>query len=554
MVIIILVVTVLPIGILAGWFYHNISEEYKRRANIYLEQISNFSQSVINNKALNLEETLRGIVDYIAGADPELLYDLKNSNITTSVIGVGGALKNASGLDILEILDEEGRILSSGHWEANYGNTQRVKLPWVENEPLYYLEKIISKSVLTIQMKDSLKLGDKKIYVIGGYVLSEKNLLPEYLSPEVIPFFSIKPQIFNNQHLIKEDKKINKAYFPRYFADDQGKVIAVLDVKISTQFIEEAFRKAYMKLFIIALILIVVSINLGIMLSKHITKPLEVLVSASSEIAKGNLEHNIDYKAKGEIGSLIYSFNYMILSLREAQKKLIIAERLNAWREAARRIAHEIKNPISPIQVCIKTLMKAKSDMPHIFDSLFDESAKTILEEVSKLHTLADSFSLFAQMPNPVKSLSDLNALIKHIVQLYKPALENVKIKENYYENLPLINMDSKLISAALHNIIKNAVEALPKEEPLLSIKTFQDERDNKQWVIILISDNGKGIKKDALSLIFQPYYTTKSKGTGLGLTIAKDIIAQHHGYIKVESQENIGTTFIIELPIDDTD
>ena len=492
-------------------------------------------------------------MDYIAGSDPELLNDLKNSNTTKGVIDLSGALKHASGLDIFEILDEEGKILSSGHWEANYGNMQREKPIWVENEPVYYVEKIINKRVFTIQMKNSLKLGDKKIYIIGGYVLNGKNLLPEYLSPEVIPLFSIELQNFNSQDLIKENKKISKSYFPKYFTDCNRKVIAVLDVKISTQFIQEAFRKAYTKLFIIALILIIMSISLGIMLSKHITKPLEVLVSASSEIAKGNLNHNIDYKAKGEIGSLISSFNYMILSLCEAQEKLIIAERLNAWREAARRIAHEIKNPISPIQVCIKTLMKAKSDKPYIFDSLFDESAKTILEEVSKLHTLADSFSLFAQMPNPVKNLFDLNALIKHIVQLYKPTLENIKIKEDYYEDLPLINIDSKLISAALHNIIKNAVEALPKEEPQLSIKTFQDERDNMRFVIIAISDNGKGIKKEELSLIFQPYYTKKPKGTGLGLTIAKDIIAQHNGCITVESQENIGTTFIIELPINDS-
>jgi len=113
-----------------------------------------------------------------------------------------------------------------------------------------------------------------------------------------------------------------------------------------------------------------------------------------------------------------------------------------------------------------------------------------------------------------------------------------------------MINIDSKLISAALHNVIKNAVEALPKQDAKLKIETLLKEKDGNKWAVIKISDNGKGIKKEEIAMIFQPYFTTKSKGTGLGLTIAKEIISQHNGIISVESEENIGSTFIIELPV----
>jgi signal transduction histidine kinase len=547
LIIIIIVITIFPVGILAGWFYRNIADEYKKRSNIYLEQISNYIRSVVENKARNLKETLQNLADYIANADAELLNDLSNSNYSSNVIELALKLKNASGLDIIEIINSEGKILSSGHWTANYGQSQKIKLTWQNEVPLYHIERIVNKKVFTVQMKRSLKLADKDIYIIGGYILDEKSLLPQYLSPEVKATFVIDPDKVNEY---KNKENIATRYFPKYFYDTEGKAIALLNVEISTEFIKQAFRNVYIKLIAIALLLLVISIALGIILSNHITKPLEILVFASSEVGKGNLNHYINYKTKGEIGSLISSFNYMIKSLNEAQQKLIVIERLNAWREAARRIAHEIKNPISPIQVCIKTLIKAKSDKPHIFDSLFEESTKTILEEVSKLHSLADSFSLFAQMPNPVKTLADINSLLRQILQLYKSIGEDINIIENYDENIPMINIDSKLISAALHNVIKNAVEALPKQDAKLKIETLLKEKDGNKWAVIKISDNGKGIKKEEIAMIFQPYFTTKSKGTGLGLTIAKEIISQHNGIISVESEENIGSTFIIELPV----
>ncbi|OGF61808.1 MAG: hypothetical protein A2Y62_20515 [Candidatus Fischerbacteria bacterium RBG_13_37_8] len=541
LIIIILIITVLPVSILTGWFLRTISNEYKQRAKIHIDQIKNFSSSAIEYKIRSLQEIIISLQDYIMQSDVDLLADLQQSNYTPGMINLASGLKSASGLDFFEIINEEGNILSSGHWTANYGQLQKAKLEWPVNVPVYHIERIIDKTYFSVQVKRTIRLGERLIYIIGGYVLDSTVMLPNYLTSEVSYMFTI--------NLGKEEK--SEADYFKEFKDYQNRVIAILEVSISMDFVNSIIRKSYQTFIIAAVVLICLSIFLGMILSKHITKPLEVLVSAASEIGKGNLDKSIEYSAKGEIARLLSAFNYMIISLREAQQKLIIAERLNAWREAARRIAHEIKNPISPIQVCIKTLIKVKDEKPYIFDELFEQSSRTILEEVAKLHSLADSFSLFAQMPNPVKREVDINSLIKQVLQLYKTSMDNVIIEEEYNEAIALVMADAKLISAALHNIIKNALEALPKEQAELRIRTLLLLENNDRWARIIISDNGKGISKEDLQMIFQPYFTTKPKGTGLGLTVAKDIIQQHNGRISVESEEGTGTTFNIDLPLE---
>lgn len=539
LIIIILLITVLPISFLTFWFLRKITYEYRQRAHLQLEQINFFINSTLENKIGKLKEIMNSLDKYIIQSNANLLTDLQLSNCSPAVIHLASDLKNASGLDYLEILDEDGKILSSGHWIANYEQYHKKKLYWKDNYPNYYKEQVVDKYYLSVQIKHPIELMGKTIYLVGGYKLDKNTMLPNYMPSEIIVNFSLDP-----------DKKISiSPKFSKEFRDEQDKPLALLEAYVSMDFMNKIIKDTYQTLIVLSICLICFSIFLGVLLSKHITKPLEILSSAASEIGKGNLQQNINYTAKGEFSNLISAFNYMIISLKEAQNKLIEAERINAWREAARRIAHEIKNPISPIQVCIKTLLKVKKDKPEIFDNLFEESSITILEEVDKLHSLANSFSLFAQMPTPSKIPVDLNNLIQHIIQLYQASEKNCTFTLELNDNIPMINADQHLLSSALNNIIKNALESLQKDNQELFISTnkFSDERN---WIRIIIADNGEGIDNNDLDNIFKPYFTKKAKGTGLGLTIAKEIIEQHEGRIIVESQKGKGTIFYIDLPL----
>lgn len=533
------IVAVLPTSIITALLLMNVSTAYRDRAEIQIDQIRKYMDSAITDKASKLQEIMVSLNNYIARSEVKLLNELQQSSITPSVVGLAYEIKNASGLDYVEILNEEGIILSSGHWPANYGHSHKFKITWNDDKPVFYREQIANDYFLSVQIKKTIPLGEKVVYLIGGYKLDQKTLMPDYTSQEASAKFNLFPQ----------QGSVSSAQYCREFKDNEGMLIATAEIDIPKDFVNSIIRSAYKQFTVVALGLIVISICVGFIIAHRITKPLDMLISTASEIGKGNLNQNIQYKGKGEISRLISAFNFMIISLREAQQKLIYTERISAWREAARRIAHEIKNPISPIQVCIKTLIKVKKEKPQVFDELFDQSTQTILEEVSKLHSLADSFSLFAQVPAPSKSATDINQLLRHITQLYGSSVGRDVMKEEYDSSIPHINVDPKLISSAFQNVIKNAVEALPKENPAIAIKTFLHCENHIRWARVIITDNGKGISKEDLDRIFQPYFTNKPKGSGLGLTIAKEIIDQHGGRIQVESEKHKGTSFTIDLP-----
>ena len=535
------IVAVLPTSIITGLLLMSVSTAYRDRAKIQIDQIRKYMDSAITDKASKLQEIMVSLNNYIAQSDVKLLNELQQSSITPSVIDLAYDIKNASGLDYVEILNENGTILSSGHWPANYGHSHKFKITWNNDQPVFCREQIANDYFLSVQIKKTISLGEKMIYLIGGYKLDQNTLMPDYTSQEASAKFNLFPQQF----------EVSSAQYHREFKDNEGKLIAAAEVDIPMDFVNSIIRSAYKQFTVVALGLVVISIFVGFIIAHRITRPLDMLISTASEIGKGNLNQNIQYKGKGEISSLISAFNFMIISLREAQQKLIYTERISAWREAARRIAHEIKNPLSPIQVCMKTLIKVKNEKPQVFDELFDQSTQTILEEVSKLHSLADSFSLFARAPAPNKSATDINQLLRHITQLYESSVGRDIIREEYDSSIPHLNVDPRLISSAFQNIIKNAVEALPKENPVIAIKTFLYCQETARWARVIISDNGKGISKEDLVRIFQPYFTNKPKGSGLGLTIAKEIIDQHGGKIQVESEAHKGTYFTIDLQIE---
>jgi len=226
------------------------------------------------------------------------------------------------------------------------------------------------------------------------------------------------------------------------------------------------------------------------------------------------------------------------------------AERVAAWRELARRLAHELKNPLFPLQITVENLLRARAQKPEQFDEVFRESTKTLLDEVTHLGTIVGRFSDFAKMPHPQLQVVEVNELVRGAVRLFEAQAQSsvnapVNIRLQLAEKLESIQADPDLLHRAVQNLILNALDAMP-EGGTLAISTAPCAGG----VRLEVSDSGQGLTPEECARLFTPYYTSKQHGTGLGLAIVQSVVSDHGGKISVESQPGRGTTFRIELPL----
>jgi len=258
----------------------------------------------------------------------------------------------------------------------------------------------------------------------------------------------------------------------------------------------------------------------------------------------------VDVSSSDEIGELATAFNKMTSQLVEQRDRAIQAERVAAWRELARRLAHELKNPLFPLQITIENLQRARKLSMNEFDEVFAESTATLLAEVSNLKAIIGRFSDFAKMPAPRFEKVDLNDIIRGVMKLYdaqlhadgKPRIEPVL--ELAREDLGL-EADGEQLRRALSNLVLNAIDAMPSGGTLRISSAREDGR-----VRVSVSDSGQGLTEEECARLFTPYYTTKQHGTGLGLAIVQSVVSDHRGRISVTSTPAQGATFLIDLPV----
>ena len=230
---------------------------------------------------------------------------------------------------------------------------------------------------------------------------------------------------------------------------------------------------------------------------------------------------------------------------------LIRAQKVAAWREVARRLAHEIKNPLTPIQLCAQRLQRQFSTSPESVRALVDECTGTIVGEVEALKTLVDEFSQFARMPSPRRVLTDVHPLLAGTLGLYDGLFAHVRIETLFAVSVPHVRLDPDQIRRVVINLIDNAIEAL-NQRGLIVVETHHDA--SAGTVRIVVADDGPGIAPEERDKLFMPYYSTKKRGSGLGLAIVRRIVAEHGGSVEVGPNEPRGTRFTIELPAGEAD
>ena len=302
-------------------------------------------------------------------------------------------------------------------------------------------------------------------------------------------------------------------------------------------------RTTWLIFVVLVFLFTLLSVVIALFLARNITKPIRNLVKGAKEVAGGNLDYQVETRTKGEIGTLVEAFNSMTTDLKENRRKLLQAERVAAWRDIARRIAHEIKNPLTPIRLSIFRLKRNLNTEDEKYTKLFGECSDTIVAEIENLRNLADEFSKFAKMPEPKFEPCDLNEVVQDTLSLYENLPNAISMDMQLAPDLPQANLDRGQIKQVLHNLIKNAIEAMPDGGNLQVITGLDDD-----MVSIEISDTGCGMSEEVKAKLFTPYFTTKQKGTGLGMAIVQRIIEQHDSEIAVESQKGVGTTVRILL------
>jgi two-component system nitrogen regulation sensor histidine kinase NtrY len=297
----------------------------------------------------------------------------------------------------------------------------------------------------------------------------------------------------------------------------------------------------------ISIVVIFISILISLYLSKNITRPVLELADASRHLATGNFNVRLKRRSNDEIGLLMDSFNVMVAELDNNRKLLYQKQVLEAWRDMARRVVHEIKNPLTPIRLSAERMRKQYREKNPDFDAILKQGTETIIEEVDVLKNILSEFTKFARLPDMQPQWVSVAELLEGAVAFYS-SYQDVSFNVSVDSDLPAIYADKLLMKQALNNIINNAIDAV-QGMGTVDIRAWKE--DAQKLVVISISDNGVGVAPELAEEIFNPGFTQKTTGTGLGLSIVEKIIIEHRGRVFCQKNVDQGATFVIELPID---
>ena len=410
-------------------------------------------------------------------------------------------------------------------------------------------ENIFSNHDIIYSLKETF-FCDISIYDLDG-ILINSTLPGANIDEDILNENAYKTILFDNAgyYLQKEsykDEKYSSYYFP--ILDKNNKLIAILNV-IYFDFQQEYndnlsdFALNYLNIIIV---LLVISSIIVILITRKTLKPLKIIENQMSKISLEGINEPINFKGRDEIGALVKQYNNMCRQLEIAANKLARNERESAWREMARQVAHEIKNPLTPMRLNIEYLQILWDRKDAKFEENFKETLKSLLEQIDTLSKIATAFSDYAKLPENTPTSFDLAELLKSTIKLYDVE-KNITISLSYNEkDAWTLYADKNNLSRVFGNIIKNAIQAIGSEQGL--IKVILSNLEEKYQ--IKISDNGCGIKDDDKNKVFFPNFTTKSSGMGVGLSVSQDIVQRMGGSITFESEVGKGTVFIIDIPI----
>ncbi len=381
----------------------------------------------------------------------------------------------------------------------------------------------------------------------GRYIISSRmDMMDSLRIPEQINYSILKQLSTGNERAVIDrdfqHEKYALAYW--YFYDTKGKPIGITNVVYEKTpekrdelegFLKE-LSKSYIILFLLAALL-------AYFLSSYITRSLQTITRKMREVHLGARNSPITWSSSDEIGQLVHEFNTMVDKLDDSAKKLAQTERESAWREMAQQVAHEIKNPLTPMKLRTQQLMRTWEDHSDDFEIKLKRYGTGMIEQIDALANIAGEFSSFAKMPKPELKLVDLVQLIEGVVELYQLDTHHQIRLRIYGVKQSVLPLDKDQIIRVMNNLITNALQAIPTDKQgRIDIAV----RGSKHQIIVRVQDNGVGIHPDIRHKIFVPNFTTKSTGSGLGLTMVKNIMLQNNGMVRCFSHEGKGASFYL--------
>ena len=298
-----------------------------------------------------------------------------------------------------------------------------------------------------------------------------------------------------------------------------------------------------------ALLFTLLGAGIGLPVAERIADPVKRLTRATRQIARGDFDAHVAVRSADELQRLVEAFNRMGAELKAQRASLERTHRLEAWAEMARQVAHEIKNPLTPVQLSAEHLLRVHADRGEPLTPVLERCVESILKQVRLLRQISSEFSSFAASPSAQPRPTALHELVDEVLDPYRLGLpDRIELSADVPRSLPPVSVDRTLIARALTNIVENALHAMPGHGSLMIAASQMPDA----WQVrLVISDTGVGLDEDSRARIFEPYFSTKVTGTGLGMTIAKRNIELNGGTIEVQSERGRGTTVILSLPVE---
>ncbi|HKW36115.1 MAG TPA: ATP-binding protein [Candidatus Acidoferrum sp.] len=544
-------------------------EQFKKEFAQRGEEISRQVENIAN-----AEITLRTALD---AARP-------NADLSIYVHDANGAAQD-HGLDFVELVNYDGTLISSAQYPSRVGykvDWVTSKNDWTDSPAFLKREELPTEVALSLCSVRTQPNAPKPFYIIGGRRL-DKNFLASLVLPagmRALIYTNLDPAFTTSsllgekiepgqadrfaplvENLQKEPQPLVRTIeWTRDPADAEtfhaipltgrnNELLGIFFVGSSRRELVQLTQEILKTSAVVAAAALFVGLLVSFWISARITKPVEELAEGAREVATGRWDTRIEVRGSDEVGQLAIAFNDMTRTLASQKERLLQTERVAAWRELARRLAHELRNPLFPMQITIENLQKARRLDAKQFLEVFNESTATLKAELANLNTIVGRFSDFSKMPAPKFVRVNVNEVLRNAVRLFEPqftAVGKPTITQEPFltDPLPDIDADPDLLHRAFQNLVLNAMDAMPAGGTL-TLRTSEQEAH----VRIEVADTGKGLTQEECKRLFTPYYTTKQMGTGLGLAIVQSVVSDHRGNISVTSEEGRGTTFRIDLP-----
>ena len=530
--------------------------EYKETRRTVEDQIDREIARVISQVTEATASLASQQHPFVGGILREMIKNQLDAATLKKLREQGGPVMRGLSLDILTITGPDDSVLISPHFRAATGEPMplvRQRATATSGRAYFVRDKVMTgPSIETVLVAQAAQLSRDQGYTVAvwaGRKISDDMLATVRRSGRVDARI-VAPTGELLLAPVTKDWKALAADAPirKPLAGPDGAPVAFVEVAVSDGNLDAVLRKLTYLSAGLALAALGAVVLIGLLVARRMARDLDLLVEGSLAASRGDLDHRVPVRSKDEVGAVAAAFNFMMEDLRTSKDRLVIAERIAAWQDIARRLAHEIKNPLTPIQMAMDTLRKTWKKQHPKFDEILEESTSTVLEEADRLKHIVTEFSDFARMPKPNFARIDLNEVIRSAMKLYQGA---VPIEPHLFDKLPQLDADKNQMTQVILNLVENARDAIgTRTGGKITVATKLGEAGDR--AVLVVEDNGPGVPRDVKDKVFTPYFTTKHAkgGTGLGLAIVHRIVSDHGGRIVLTDVTGGGARFTIELPL----